>query len=420
MTSHAPDGAATLDAVTAYIRRFSALPSHHCAPTLALWYAHTHVAEKFYITPRLILSSAEPGSGKTRVLEVAQYLVARPEMTIIPSSAALFRMIADLPTILLDEIDAIWNPKSAGQYEDLRALINSGYKRTATIPRCVTEGGAVRVEHFRVFAPVALAGIAGHMPPTITTRAIIIHMRRRAAGEQVDSFREQTVERECRPLREALHGWARSVADRVETALPALPDGVRDRPAEIWEPLLALADAAGGHWPDTARAACRWFAVETVPEETSIGVRLLSDVREVFARRRTDRVPTTALLADLNALEEAPWGDLAGRPLDARRLARELGRYGVRPGPIRVHGAVTKGYQASGSTGLEDAWSRYLPPPAVTSVTTVTPQVSPVTEDSHVTDGAVTAERAVTPLTRDVTAVTDVTDFRGVVPSTAS
>lgn len=60
-----PEPAVLLDQVTAFLARFSVFPDQHCAPTLALWYAHTHAIHHFYTTPRLILDSAEPGSGKT-------------------------------------------------------------------------------------------------------------------------------------------------------------------------------------------------------------------------------------------------------------------------------------------------------------------------------------------------------------------
>jgi len=166
-----------LDRVTAFLSRFSVFPDHHCAPMLALWYAHTHAISHFYTTPRLILDSAEPGSGKTRVLEVAQYLVAKPEMTISITTAAIFRMLAVGPvTLLFDEIDAVFSGKSGGNNEDLRALLNAGYKRSATVARCVGDASRMKMERFPVFAPVALAGIAGGMPATITTRAITVHM----------------------------------------------------------------------------------------------------------------------------------------------------------------------------------------------------------------------------------------------------
>ena len=152
-----------LDAVAAFVARFSVFPSEHCAPTLALWYAHTHATEAFYVTPRLVLDSAEPGSGKTRVLEVAQYLVRAPEMTISATPAALFRLVSLGPiTILFDEVDAIFNPKNGGNNEDLRGLLNAGYKRSATIARCVGDAKNIKVERFPVYAPAALTNLSNH------------------------------------------------------------------------------------------------------------------------------------------------------------------------------------------------------------------------------------------------------------------
>ena len=439
------DPAELLDQVTAFITRFSVFPDRHCAPMLALWCAHTHAIAHFYTTPRLILDSAEPGSGKTRVLEVAQFLVAKPEMTISITTAAIFRMLAVGPvTLLFDEIDAVFSGNGGGNHEDLRALLNAGYKRSATVARCVGDASRMKVERFPVFAPVALAGIAGGMPATITTRAITVHMRRRAPHEHAEPFRERKVEKEAEPLRDQLADWLDRVgADQLAGAEPAVPDGVADRAAEVWEPLLAIADEAGGHWPDTARAAAVHFVTSAASSGTSIGIRLLADLRALFLAGRVERMATSEILAELLANEEAAWGDLDGRPLDGLRLARELARYNVRPKPIRIAGHPTKGYQIGGTTGLADAWTRYLPAPdpadappghppdTVTSVTAVTPQVRPVTDANpvtgtpvtppvehpppdpppagRVTGVPVTPQPPVTPLTRHVTDVTDVT-----------
>jgi Protein of unknown function (DUF3631) len=360
-------GHEVLDDVAAFVAQFSVFPSEHCAPTLALWCAHTHAVDQFYVTPRLVLDSAEPGSGKTRVLEVAQYLVRAPEMTISATPAALFRLVSMGPiTILFDEVDAIFNPRNSGNNEDLRGLLNAGYKRSATIARCVGDTKTMKIERFPVYAPAALAGIAGAMPATITTRAITIHMRRRRPDEAVEPFRERQVARQAQPLREELSAWIDTTGTQLGDAQPDMPDGVTDRPAEIWEPLLAIADIAGGHWPDTARRACRHFVFDSGPPATSLGVRLLADLRDLFARHHTDRLPTTVILTDLRELDEAPWGDLDGKPLDARRLARELRRYGGRPVTFETDVGSAKGYVTYGTTGsqaqlgLSDAWSRYL------------------------------------------------------------
>lgn len=369
-----------LDRVTAFLSRFSVFPDHHCAPMLALWYAHTHAISHFYTTPRLILDSAEPGSGKTRVLEVAQYLVAKPEMTISITTAAIFRMLAVGPvSLLFDEIDAVFSGKSGGNNEDLRALLNAGYKRSATVARCVGDASRMKVERFPVFAPVALAGIAGGMPATITTRAITVHMRRRAPHEHAEPFRERKVEAEAEPLRDGLAEWLDRVgAEYLAGAEPAIPDGVADRAAEVWEPLLAIADLAGDHWPDTARAAAIHFVTTAANTGSSIGTRLLADMRTLFLAAGTDRMETADLLTQLLDSEDGAWGDLDGRPLDARRLAREMARYSVRPKDLKLpSGAVRKGYRTDGPDGLADVWLRYLPP-AATSATAATSQVNAV------------------------------------------
>ncbi|MFD1050988.1 hypothetical protein ACFQ1S_38400, partial [Kibdelosporangium lantanae] len=201
-------GHEVLDQVRDFVARFSAFPSEHCAPMLALWYAHTWVADAFYTTPRLILSSPEPGSGKTRVLEIAQHLTSQPEMTAGGSAASLVRMVAAGPiTVLWDEVDAIFNAGGTGN-EDVRQMLNLGYKRTATIPK--TKGdpaSGFTVERLPVFAPAALAGLAGRMPDTIKTRAITIHLRKRRHDERVEPYRESKVTRQAAPIREALSGW---------------------------------------------------------------------------------------------------------------------------------------------------------------------------------------------------------------------
>lgn len=427
-------GVVALDEVSAFVARYVAFPTKHALTAVALWAAHTHAAGCFYVTPRLVLDSAEPGSGKTRVLELLNLLCRHPEMTISASTAALFRLINDKPrTILFDEVDAIFNPKNGGNYEDLRALLNAGYKRGATIARCVGDAKAMAVQRFPVFSPAALAGIAGNMPATILTRAVTIHMRRRKQSEHVEPFRERSAEREAAPIRERLAAWIADVAQDLADAEPVMPAGVVDRAAEIWEALLAVADAAGGHWPELARAACEHFTLTTATAPT-FGTRLLADLRTVYAGR--DRMATTEILAALADLDAAPWADLGGgKPLDARRLSKELGRYGVAravfkdPADESTRGYTT--YPTTDNTGLADAWDRYLPAApsallgncgnsgnhagqnAVARLPIRASSVTAVTGRDQVTDIAVTGTASVTALSREVTAVTEVTDKSG-------
>jgi hypothetical protein len=240
-------GTAPLDQAGAWIGRYLSVPSPHCITVIALWAAHTHATEVFYVTPRLILDSAEPESGKTRVLELLNLICRAPIFTMNTTIAALYRRLAGTPrTILLDETDAIFAPRAAANHEDLRALLNAGYKRGATVDRCQGDGKEMKVVEFPAYAPAALAGIAGNMPATITTRAVTIHMRRRAPGEEIAEFIEEDVIEEAAPIRGGAGGLDYDRRRRHAQGRPAHDAGRRTGPAGG-----GMAGAAGG------RRCCR-------------------------------------------------------------------------------------------------------------------------------------------------------------------
>lgn len=377
------DGAALLNDVEAFHRRFNVFPREAAYVAVALWDAHAHLLDAFDSTPRLAFLSPEPGSGKSRALEVVETLVPRPMLAVNARAAALFRSVSDpagRPTILFDEIDTVFGPK-AGDNEELRGFLNAGHRRSGVTYRCVGDGGNQTVVEFPSYTAVAVAGL-GYLPDTITTRSVIIRMRRRARNEKAEPFRARLHEAEGHALRERLAQWADQVRDDIAGRWPEMPEGVTDRPADVWEPLLSVADAAGGDWPERARTACMELVnAARADDKGSLGIRLLTDLRD-YVMAGIDRMPTVAILDRLCALDEAPWADMSGRPLDSRGLSKMLGEYmtsdntPVKARNIKSAGAVLKGYY---SADLHDAWWRYCPPPpsgAATSATSATSQVS--------------------------------------------
>src|SRR4051812_6534900 len=86
-------GAALLREVSDYIGRFVCYPSVEAHTAHALWIAHAHLMGCWESTPRLFLCSPEPGSGKTRALEVTEPLVPSPVEAVNVTPAYLFRKI---------------------------------------------------------------------------------------------------------------------------------------------------------------------------------------------------------------------------------------------------------------------------------------------------------------------------------------
>lgn len=375
-----------LDRVNEMVNKYVAFPSEHHAVVVALWVLHTWTVNAFYVTPRLILDSAEPGSGKTRVLELLALLCRSAKLTLSTTTAALYRRIAAAqeeglqpPTVLQDEADAIFGKIATPQAEDLRALFNAGYRKGATVDRCEGDAKNMKVREFPVHAPVALAGLAGRMPDTIRTRGVTLHMRRRRPDQKVSDFRERDALAEAAPIRDQLEAWAAEHQDRLADARPNMPTGVTDRAAEIWEPLLAIADLAGGTWPKRARAACTYFVVSTASddEKLSLGQRLLRDIKTVLEDENVDGMWSSDLIKALTADAESEWRDLWGKTLDQRRLANELKRYGVKSVNLRIGVGQAKGYAMEGPNGLRQAWDHWLTPgTSVPSVPAVPMQVS--------------------------------------------
>jgi len=371
--------AGLLDRGHGYLSRFIAYPSSHAAIAHVLWIAHCHAMDAWEATPRLAALSPEPGSGKTRLLEITENLVPRPVEAVNVTPAYLFRKVADeegRPTILFDEIDTVFGPKAKNN-EEIRGLLNAGHRQGAVAGRCVVKGKEIHTEEIPAYCAVALAGL-DDLPDTIRTRSILIRMRRRAPGETVEPYRRRLHSHEGFELRDQLAEAIGMAESELRRAMPSMPDGVVDRDADVWEPLLAIADLAGGDWPVLARVAAVTLVTDAKAGTPSLGVKLLSDLRTVFGD--CDHMRTDELLQKLCALDESPWGEMRGKALDARGLARRLSKYDVRPKTNRTDSGTAKGYTRE---SLHDAWQRYLPTGtalssptdgSVTSVTNGTPR----------------------------------------------
>jgi hypothetical protein len=408
LNGEAVDGAALLDDVHQAISDYCILPSEQAFDAVTLWIAVSHSIAAFDFAPRLVVKSAEKRSGKSRLLEVVGGLSRDPKHLVSASVAYLFRRIEAAgdspPTLLIDEADVLFGTqRQADNNEDLRGLLNSGFQRGLSYGR--VQGAALECKEYRTFALAALAGI-GDMPETIEDRAIVIRIRRRSAGESVRQFRLRDDGARLAELAQRLTAWLAPNIDDLREARPGMP--VEDRAADVWEPLVAVANIAGGSWPNRA-----WDAALAMTEEAygdaqlaSISGQLLADIRQLFRLATQPRVMTSEqILAYLNSLDESPWGSLSGEGLDARGLARRLRPYGVRPVNIRPQGgSVQRGYRYS---DLSDAWSRYLDTPA-TSATSATPLKTSETTHAPVADSAATSFTTEPRAIRDVADVADV------------
>lgn len=351
-----------LDALLAFYRKYAVYPTEHHYSVLLLWAAHSYVYEEFDTSPRLFLDSAVPGCGKTRTLELLDETARHPLMAFSASPAALIRTIdKGGRTILMDEIDTLYNKNGGNGSEDVTAVVNAGYKNGARVPRCVGQGMDIDVVELDAYAPMALAGLHSNVPEAVRSRSIHFRMKKRKPSETISPFYRRDVTEEAKSLRDGLEEWLEPLREEVRAARPTMPKGVEDRAAEVWEPLLVIADLAGGEWPKRGRDACKHFVFAKSGYARPIGIDLLADIQTVF--NGAEKMASADLVAALVAISDAPWNDIRGSFLNQATLANFLRPFDVRPKTIRQPGGSTpKGYVVAGEGGLAEAWERNLRP----------------------------------------------------------
>jgi hypothetical protein len=352
------DGAKLLDELVGVFKKYLVLPEY-AAEALALWAIHTHAPQAADVAPMIALTSPVEECGKSRTFRVLRRLVRRPLVTSGISPAAIFRSIEQAhPTLLMDELDALLEKDHTG---DVRGLLDAGYSREdARVVRIVGENHEPRA--FDVFGPkaVALIGNLNRRWRTVASRSIVICMQRKPRTVKLP--RLPRPDNELETLRRKIARYVQDNLTALTTADPAIPECLNDRAADNWLPLIAIADCAGGRWPERARQAAEALSGNSRASDAT-GICLLTDIRRILDNENLDRIATKDLIAKLHKLDEpsAPWSEWGphGRGITDRKIAELLKPYGIESKTIRVEGGTPKGYERA---QFEEAFSRYLPP----------------------------------------------------------
>jgi putative DNA primase/helicase len=352
------DPAQLLTDISATVRRFIVCEKE-TAHAVALWAAMTWFIDVVPVAPLAIITAPEKRCGKSQLLFLLGRLSARAITTSSITPAALYRTIdAWCPTLLVDEADAFMKDN-----DELRGLLNSGHTReSAYVIRTV--GDSFTPTKFNTWGAKALAGI-GHVADTLMDRSVILELRRKLPHEEVDRIRHAEPNLFA-DLRSRLARFAEDYRDRVKEARPPLPQSLNDRAQDNWEPLLAIAMAAGNEWLKLGTTAALKLSGSESAAQT-VGTELLADIQEIFGDDR-DRITTAELIRLLCADEEKPWATFnRGQSISPRQVAKRLREYGILSHTIRLGIETAKGYTLE---QFKEAFSRYLSTAPELSVTT--------------------------------------------------
>ena len=357
--------AGLLSEISETVRRFIVC-SNETADAVALWAAMTWFIDVIQVAPLAVITAPEKRCGKSLLLFLLGRLSCRPLTASNISPAALFRVIDTWqPTLLVDEVDSFMR-----ENEELRGLLNCGHTRDSAYTVRIV-GEAMVPTRFNVWGAKALAGI-GHLADTLMDRAITLELRRKLGHETVERLRHSEPEL-FETLAAKLARFADDYREAVRVARPNLPLSLNDRAQDNWEPLLAIAQVAGGVWPDRARhAALKLSGTESAT--ASAGTELLADIQEVFEHKSVDKISTVELIRALCEDEEKCWATCSrGKQITPRQLAKRLNEYHIASKTIRLgYSETPKGYERA---QFQDAFARYLSfPPENGTFAATTPQ----------------------------------------------
>ena len=358
------DGDSLLRDIIMRLKRHVVFRSPDEPLTIALWimFSWAHEDAAVY-SPILVVTSAEPESGKTTTLGVMQFLMPRCLATVEISEAALYRSIRRWqPSFAIDEFDKVL---SGDDRSGLRTVINAGHTRAQCVIRC--EGDAKEPEAFPVFAPKAIGMIGRDLPPATASRGIFIQQERRKSDEPVEKFAHRD-DPWLADLRARLFRWSLDNADVLRDAKPVMPEGFDNRRADNWRVQLAIAELAGEDWAEKARIAAANLDRES--DASTIGARLLADIKRIRDEDGGDCILSATLVTRLKEDPEAPWAEWNhGKGLTQNSLAALLGGsggrgrrgkrgYGIHSQTVHPPGqSHGRGYKWA---QFEDAWSRYV------------------------------------------------------------
>ena len=352
------------------------------AHAAALWIVMTWLMDAVKVAPLAVITAPEKRCGKTQLLEMIGKMSSKPMFASNITAAALFRSIEMWsPTLLIDEADAFLKDN-----EDMRGLLNAGHTRT-TAYTVRTVGDDHTPKRFNLWGAKAVSGI-GKLADTIMDRAIVLELRRKLDCEMVDRIRHaetglfETIQRKlCR--------FAEDHEEDIRKAKPSLPEELNDRAQDNWEPLLAIADTAGGVWPELARKAALTISGDKKTSQ-SLGVELLDDIKEVFDEKKLERVFTYQLVDYLCEDSEKSWATYnRGKPITPKQLSIKLSGYGIRSKDVRIGYDKKKGFETS---QFDDAFARYL------NISSITPLSSETSRQTSIHAGLAVSFRKETKL----------------------
>jgi Protein of unknown function (DUF3631) len=282
-----------LDDVETILRRRVAMGEHEYT-AVTLWIAHSYVYQHFNLTPRLLITSADAGYGKSRAAKViTDTSKDAQKFETMVTHAFLARIRKENPgglTLVLDQQDNAFDMKAQGTGPLIDKLIATADKGSKAGINTEVKGQGWKPEGFDLFVPMVLVKIGGLPSRALQSRCITIQMHPATAEEakRLAGYTDAMLARDVARLTAARYGRLlhRTMAERAEGLARRelyFEYGLINRALDKWRPLLTIAEAAGVKWTRRAQLAVKALEPEEEERPNSRGANVLARLMPALA-----------------------------------------------------------------------------------------------------------------------------------------
>lgn len=284
-----------------------------------------HVREAFTTLPHILATAETPASGKSTIAcDIPMLLAFNPwkigKLTTEPALRAKY-LDRVRPTPVADDVGKIFGDNGTGGKSNIiYAMLIDCYRKDGTVE--VARSGIN--QKLPTFSTAYMNGLKNAVPGDLYTRAIHFQMKEAPDGLKLRDALEDSVKADAEILHEALHSWAgqRGAAMTAYMRGPVrfVHPKLEKRRRQVWGPVFAAADSAGGDWPRRIFDAFISIALDAgekpvlVPEQNC-----LVDTAELVMRKDLDAIFISDLLV---LLRDMPTGDYYRKAEDGHLISR--------------------------------------------------------------------------------------------------
>jgi len=264
---------------------------------LTFWSMGTYFFEFFNTFPYLFINGVKR-SGKTTILKVLEKICFNAIQTGNISASSVFRLADTVrPTLLIDEADALINPKNS---ESLRLMLLNGYKKGNYIIRTEQRGDRINFDviKFNVYCPKVLVNIRG-IDDVLEDRTIYINIQRTMKKQYSERSTYIDIDESWQEIRDNLYTCLILAWRLVKKEYNEMKNNTKltNRDWELWKPILVFAKLCNKYneMVEFAEEKCREKEIEDVVEQRdTLMVKVLlnlvdsgryykvSEIKEVF------------------------------------------------------------------------------------------------------------------------------------------